>query len=371
MNNSRFKQKFIKVALGLSSIILASTVLLSPVSARANKGSVFLMNYNPFIDLHIKNIEARTRVYINNGGNILSDRSNRDSNHITADRIDLISGGGIGDDGNSQYKINIQPFSYSPPYAPRASLKLNAQAKNNIILNQEKFDLKVNQVRSYKGEVLITVDDGSILDDNCYENENIIGNRINLIAKNGNIGSKSDDLDIDLTSVKGERNYLFAEAKDGVVNVSQLKGDLRVGSVSAYNEAIITADKNIIGDDYGYVGAFNIVLHSQHGSIGTEKKALGISSYSSLSAFAPNGSINLAQNNGQDLNINFVVAGGDVKLTSSKGIRSSSYYPCLNIVGNNVSLFAESIGRYNNPLGIKHNGMLIIGSQKDRYYKEY
>lgn len=335
-------------------------------------GSVYAA-LNSYSDIPISKIETKNNLYLTSNKTILNANSTGDT-LIGTNIVLNVEDGSI---GTSFDPINIELSPYSKGIH---NINLSAKASRDIYLRQIDDDMELNNINGRY--VSIKAVRGNILDGRMAENPNLTAETIQLDSEYGNIGTKTEDLNITITDQNC--GYLLATSGkyNGLVNIKNIEGDLRLKGASAQGKVILKSEGSIIDAEKSErpnVTSSYISLYSEKGSIGSLTDDLDIyagnkassSSKGILKAVAPQGSINIEQHF-EDLYVEKVSAGKDVHIKTNFGIYSNQPGQNINIEADNVKLEAgKAIGTANDRLGVKAKGYLNTLSGNRSYIRSY
>jgi len=272
------------------------------------------------------NLNASTVVELNSADAII-----RTAGMITADSLDLIADSGIGTFANPLHsQVNslnaLNNTSGDISLTNDGNLNAVSVINNNIngniylIVNS---NLTVGDIEGLT--VNLTANTGGILDDGV-ESTQIVADTVNLKALAGNIGSTTDDLDIDAATINAQASGdIYIEAINGTLfnNISGNNINL-VANGSTYLNTITGADAVNIGINSG-----DLTFQGTVTSNGTGPNRVNIIVYNG-SIFATGGAPN-------------IIAYGDTFLSVPKGVITVIGSP-LNVSINNGAFLILDIG---------------------------
>jgi len=200
------------------SVYIESAVALNVGHLVSTAGSIDLLIDSG--DVNLGQLDAATSVTVaNQTGNI--NNSNTDgTTDITAPAVTLNAV--LGAIGSSAAPVTIDTSS-SPTGV------ISAFGDQAVYLDEVHGDLRVGQISSPLGDVVLVADD-SILDGGSGNQTNVFGVNVSLTATHGGIGTVAQDLNVD--SSNSAQGVLNALANLGVY-ITQTIGSLNVGAVTS------------------------------------------------------------------------------------------------------------------------------------------
>ncbi|MBL8812160.1 MAG: hypothetical protein JNM43_18495, partial [Planctomycetaceae bacterium] len=208
-------------------------------------------------DLQLKNISATSDVALKTAAAITNSAASAASVMLVADDLVLeAASGGIGTLA-LPLRLNLTTTG-----------TLTARAKNGVYLVEDDGNMRVETVYSEQGNVQLTADDGSILDQLATDLVDVKAQSIILSAPNGDIGAAGNLLDTDQNST----GTIRADAKN--IYLWESVGEMRIDDINAgTGDVVLKAHQNIIDADVtdpvaADVQGNNVTLTSLLGGIG-------------------------------------------------------------------------------------------------------
>lgn len=188
------------------------------------------------------------------------------------------------------------------------------------VRNTGRSDTLLNgAIRNVSGAVNLASDRGSIL--SLHAGAVVEARDINLVAVMGDIGTSHQPVNVDLAG------GAFNAIAKGNIGVTELDGDLRIGSVVTLGDVVLQADGAISAYAIGAlnVSGKDVHLASINSGIGSDSGALIVDTTGVLSADAK-GRIYLAELHG-DMKVNKIRSlEGDVVLVSDGAIEDHNFF---------------------------------------------
>ena len=193
---------------------------------------------------------------------------------------------------------------------------LTANAGNVILVLENSGDLIVNHVESISNDVYLSALDGNILESNT---DSIVGENIYLttFGSNNTIGTSVNPIHIDIKSGK-----LLARS-DGLINIEEIDGDLKVDTVESLNGNVIltTLNGSILdstASDNTNITANEFIFNITNGSLGSADEDIVVDLVTPNFNFSLDGDINLTYVSG-DIALETIESTASVTLTAREG----------------------------------------------------
>lgn len=199
--------------------------------------------------------------------------------------------------------------------------KIDATALGDIYLDERTGDMRVGSITSTNGNIFLTAA-GSIVDADSDASSDVTGGTVNLVARNGRIGSASHDLDIN-------SDALVASATAGI-DITETAGNLNITRASTTaGDASFTATAGNININRILAVAGGTVLDAFGSILDSHNDAVSNIDSRSFTMTARNGSIGTS---GNDIDVNVTAAGLALfSATAAQGIYARSTTGGLNI----------------------------------------
>ena len=253
------------------------------------------------------------------------------------------------------FNVNFESKTGSVNVGANIIGRVNAEANNgNINIIQLNGDLDIYKIKAKNDANIMAF--GSLKDANGdfkidgTEVPNIKAQNINLISVFGDIGSKTDDLNI-VTGNSSKGGILNAFAPGGSIYLNQSKNEMGIDFISAKNDVVLISKESITDKSTGEnpnVTGHNIVLVSQNGKVGYNYIDQDIDIQSNINssagkgivhAFAGGGDVALQQAKG-DVYIERIYANGTAGIKADGSIIGVSSGP--DVVAKNVRLTSDN-----------------------------
>lgn len=220
-------------------------------------------------DMKIQHVTAGGSADLTAGGSILDNREANDTEvNVKADSGSMTSeNGSIGADADHRIGVSITDHlttdsSGDTNLNAMGNLNLTADTDKGIVhvdgdgnltIDNTKGDLNLGAIEA-EGDVTITAEGGLILGDKLDRDAQVKGDNISITAKNGNVGTEEAPLLVDTTpDENGEPGVLNAEANNGSVFITEITGDMTIGSITSTGEEnsvnLKTEDGSIVESD--------------------------------------------------------------------------------------------------------------------------
>lgn len=222
-------------------------------------------------EMKIQHITAGGRADLTAQGSILDNRDAGD----TRLNVDAASGsitsakGSIGGDAEHRIDVSIDGQLTTDSYGDTnlnafGSLKLTADTTEGFLHVDSTGDLTIENTRGdlhlgaieAAGDVSITAQGGLVLGDSLGRDAQVKGENISLTAENGNLGTEEKPLRVDTNpDGNGDPGVLNAAANNGSVFITEISGDMTIGSITSTGEenrvSLKTEDGSIVESDKG------------------------------------------------------------------------------------------------------------------------
>ena len=233
------------------------------------EGSVTLKA--PDGEMMIQHITAGGSADLSAQGSILDNREDGDTNlNVDAGSGSITSvGGSIGADPDHRIDVSIDGHLTTDSFGDTnlnaaGSLNLTADTAEGILhvdgtgdltIDNTDGDLDLGAIEA-AGDVSITAQGGLVLGDRLGRDAQVKGDSISLTAINGNVGTAEAPLLVDTNpDENGNPGVLSAAANNGNVFITEISGDMTIGTVTSTGEEnsvyLKTEDGSIVESDAG------------------------------------------------------------------------------------------------------------------------
>ena len=238
-------------------------------NAASVAGSVTLKA--PDGEMKIQHITAGDRVDLTAEGSILDSREDGDTKvNVDAGSGSITSmGGSIGAGPDDRIDVSIDGHLTTDSFGDTnlnavGSLNLTADTTEGIlhvdgtgdlVIDNTDGDLDLGAIEA-AGDVSITAQGGLVLGDRLGRDAQVKGDSISLTAINGDVGTAEAPLLVDTNpDENGNPGVLSAAANNGSVFITEISGDMAIGTVTSTGEEnsvnLKTEDGSIVESDKG------------------------------------------------------------------------------------------------------------------------
>ena len=221
--------------------------------------------------MQIQHITAGGNADLQASGSILDNRESDDTQmNVKAANGSITSlSGSIGADSDHRIDVSITKHlttssSGDTNLNALGSLNLTADTTEgilhvdgteNLTIDNTDGDMNLGAIEA-AGDVSITAQGGLILGDKLDRDAQVKGESISITAQNGNVGTAEAPLLVDTNSDEnGNPGALNAAAYDGSVYITEITGDMTIGSIISTGEensvSLKTEDGGIVESDKG------------------------------------------------------------------------------------------------------------------------
>ena len=222
-------------------------------------------------EMKIRHITAGGRVDLAAQESILDNRDEGDTqlNVDAANGSITSANGSIGADAEHRIDVSIDGRLSTDSFGDTnlnalGSLALTADTTEGVLHVDGTGDLTIENTRGDLhlgaieglGDVSITAQGGLVLGDSLGRDAQVKGNNISITANNGNVGTEKTPLRVDTNpDVNGDPGVLNATANNGGVFITEISGDMTIGSITSTGKensvSLKTEDGSIVESDKG------------------------------------------------------------------------------------------------------------------------
>ena len=222
-------------------------------------------------EMKIQHIKAGGNADLKAEGSILDNRASDDTQmNVKAANGSITSmGGSIGADSDHRIDVSITKHLTTSSFDDTnlnalGSLNLTADTTEGILhvdgtddltIDNTDGDMNLGAIEA-AGDVSITAQGGLVLGDKLDRDAQVKGGNISITAQNGNVGTAEAPLLVDTNAdATGNPGVLNATANDGSVFITEITGDMTIGSITSTGKensvSLKTEDGSIVESDKG------------------------------------------------------------------------------------------------------------------------